>query len=382
MQFELDDDQKALQETVQRFLAQTHDFEKRRALLATPFGHSPELWRAFAEQGFLSIGLPESHGGLGGQTELMLVMEELGRSMVLEPVLSTLALCAPLVAEHGTPAQRAELLPRIAAGELKLALAHGELDARYDLARVTTTARRDGAGYLLNGAKHTVADAAVADLLLVTARTESGALAVFLVAPGSPGSELTRYRTHDGRSAADISLHDVRIAADRRLGDDRDAFPALERAIERGIAAACADAVGAMEAVNQATIEYTKSRKQFGQPIGRFQALQHRMADMFVYATQARSMSILANARCASGDATLRRRDIAAAKCYVGKAARFIGQQAVQLHGGMGMADELAVSHWFKRLTLFTLWLGDIAHHRAVFGETILAETNNAGDAG
>ena len=378
MQFELDDEQRALQESVQRYFAHAHDFEKRRAMLATPCGHSPAIWQALAEQGLLSIGLPDTHGGIGGATELMLVMEEIGRALVLEPYLSTLALCAPLIGARGTAAQQAELLPRIAAGGLKLALAHGELDARYDLERVATSARRRGDVWELNGAKHTVPDGAVADLLVVSARMEDGALALFLVAPDAPGVEITRYRTHDGRSAADLGLRNARVAPDQLLGDPSDAFPALERAVERGIAASCADAVGAMEAVNVATIEYTKSRKQFGQPIGRFQALQHRMADMFVYATQARSMSFLANGRCASEDAVLRRRDIAAAKCYVGKAARFIGQQAVQLHGGMGMADELAVSHYFKRLTLFTQTFGDIAHHRAAFSETILAEAIDA----
>lgn len=374
MQFELDTEQQALQESVQRFLAHEYDFEKRRAFLASPFGHSPAVWRALAEQGLLSIGLPEAHGGIGGATELMLVMEDLGRALVLEPYLSTLALCAPLIAERGTVAQRDELLPRIAAGELKLALAHGEVDARYSLDHVATTARRAGDEYVLDGAKHTVLDGAVADLLLVTARIDTGAVAVFVIPPDAHGIVCTRYRTQDGRSAADVNLKGVRVTAENRLGDESNAFPALERAIERGIAAACADAVGAMEAANAATVEYTKSRKQFGQPIGRFQALQHRMADMFVYATQAKSMSVLANGRCASGDAARRRSDIAAAKCYVGKAARFIGQQAVQLHGGMGMADELAVSHYFKRLTTFTLAFGDSAHHRAAFSETILAE--------
>jgi alkylation response protein AidB-like acyl-CoA dehydrogenase len=378
MQFELDDEQRALQESVQRYFAHAHDFEKRRALLATPYGHSPAIWRALAEQGLMSIGLPAAHGGIGGDTELMLVMEEIGRALVLEPYLSTVALCAPLIGARGTAAQQADLLPGIAAGDLRLALAHGELDARYTLERVATTAHREGDAWLLDGAKHTVPDGAVADLLLVSARIESGALALFVVAPDAPGISLTRYRTHDGRSAADLELRKVRVGQDRLLGDETDAFPALERAVERAIAASCADAVGAMEAVNVATIEYSKSRKQFGQPIGRFQVLQHRMADMFVYATQARSMSFLATGRCASEDAALRRRDIAAAKCYVGKAARFVGQQAVQLHGGMGMADELAVSHYFKRLTLFTQTFGDIAHHRAVFSETILAEAIDA----
>jgi alkylation response protein AidB-like acyl-CoA dehydrogenase len=381
MQFEFNEDQLALQDSVRRFFTERYDFETRRGCLAEPAGSSDEIWQAFAEQGFLSIGLPEAHGGIGGATELMLTMEEIGRALVLEPYLSTVALCAPLVADHGTEAQQADLLPRVAAGSLKLALAHGEAEARY-ASTVHTEARREGESYVLNGAKTTVLDGAVADLLLVSAQMKDGAgklLAVFRVDPNAPGVRLVRYRTQDGRSAADVFFKDVNLPASQMLGVG-DATAALERAVQRGIAALCAEAVGAMEATNATTIEYTKSRKQFGQPIGRFQALQHRMADMFVQATQARSMSILATGRCAAhaaepGDSALRRRDVSMAKCYVGKAARFVGQQAVQLHGGMGMADELAVSHYFKRLTMIDMTFGDSTHHLAAVSDAILLES-------
>jgi alkylation response protein AidB-like acyl-CoA dehydrogenase len=383
MQFEFDDEQLALQESVRRFLTERYSFESRRACLAKPAGSSDEIWRAFAEQGFLSIGLPEAHGGIGGATELMLTMEEIGRALVLEPYLSTVALCAPLIADHGTEAHQADLLPRVVSGGLKLALAHGEAEARYG-STVRTEASRAGNSYLLNGAKATVLDGAVADLLLVSAKAGK-LLAVFLVDPTAPGVRLVRYRTQDGRSAADVYFNDVKLPASQLLGSG-DATAALERAVQRGIAALCAEAVGAMEATNVATIEYTKSRKQFGQPIGRFQALQHRMADMFVQATQARSMSILATGRCAAresetGDVALRSRDVSAAKCYVGKAARFVGQQAVQLHGGMGMADELAVSHYFKRLTMIDMTFGDSTHHLAAVSDAILAESRTQADA-
>jgi alkylation response protein AidB-like acyl-CoA dehydrogenase len=377
MQFEIDAEQSSLQESLQRFFAQEYDFEKRRAHLASPHGHVPRIWRQLAEQGFLSIGLPEAMGGIGGQTELMLVMEEIGRSLVLEPYMSTLALCAPLIAERGSPEQQAELLARIAAGSLKLALAHGETEARYTLDFVQTSARRSGDRWVLNGTKTTVLDGGAADLCIVSAR-EAGNLSLFLVSPHDAGVECIRYRTQDGRSAADLKLRDVELTADKLLGGG-DALPALERAVERAVAALCAEAVGAMDAANLATIEYSKSRKQFGQPIGRFQALQHRMADMFVYATQARSMSLLANGRCASNDARLRRHDIAAAKAYVAKAARFVGQQSVQVHGGMGMADELAVSHYFKRLTMINASFGDCAHHLATVSDAILADARAAG---
>jgi alkylation response protein AidB-like acyl-CoA dehydrogenase len=225
---------------------------------------------------------------------------------------------------------------------------------------------------------HYCLDEAERDLLLVSANTGTS-LAVVLVDPDTPGVRIARYRTQDGRSAADVFFKDAKLSASLVLGSG-DATPAVERAIERAIAALCAEAVGAMEATNATTIDYTKSRKQFGQAIGRFQALQHRMADMFVQATQARSMSVLATGRLASPDAALRRRDIASAKAYVGKALRFVGQQTVQLHGGMGMADELAVSHYFKRLTMIGQTFGDVGHHVQTVSDAILAEAVPAGD--
>jgi alkylation response protein AidB-like acyl-CoA dehydrogenase len=373
MRFEYDAEQLALRESLQRFFAQEYSFEKRRAHLSTTHGSSPGIWSALAEQGVLSIGLPEAHGGIGGAAEVMLVMEEIGRSLVLEPFMSTIALCAPLIAERGSSAQQASLLPRVGAGECKLALAHGEPNARYVLDYVRATARQQSGGWSLTGDKQTVLDGAVADRFIVSAQVPGG-IGLFHVDAAAAGLEVIRYRTQDDRSAADLVLRDVRVPADARLGDAGDALPAIERAFDRGIAALCAEAVGAIDAVMQATVEYTKSRKQFGQPIGRFQALQHRMADMFVHATQARSMSALATERCTSPDAAGRRRDLAAAKAYIGQAARFVGQQAVQLHGGMGLADELAVGHYFKRLTLIDATFGDTAHHLGTVSAAILAD--------
>ena len=375
MQFELDPDQSTLQESLRRFFAREYDFEKRRVFLGTPHGTSAHIWQALAEQGALSIGLPPEYGGFGGPTEVMLVMEEIGRALVLEPYMSTVALCGSLIAERGRPEQQAELFERVAAGRCKLALAHTEPDARYALDFVETTARLSGDSYVLNGAKATVLDGAVADLFLISARLHAqGHVSVFLVDPNAAGLTCARYRMQDGRTGADVKLVDVNVPRANLLGDESDGMPAIEHAVERALAALCAEAVGAIEALNHATLEYTKSRKQFGQPIARFQALQHRMADMFVFATQARSMALLATGRCATPDAPLRRRDIAAAKAFIGNAARFVGQQAVQLHGGMGMADELAVSHYFKRLTMINATLGDTDHHVARISEAILAE--------
>jgi alkylation response protein AidB-like acyl-CoA dehydrogenase len=382
MRFEYDAEQLALRESLQRFFAQEYSFEKRRSHLSATHGSSPRIWSALAEQGVLAIGLPETHGGIGGAAEVMLVMEEIGRSLVLEPFMSTIALCAPLIAERGSASQQVSILPRIAAGECKLALAHGEPDARYVLDHVRATARQEGSGWLLTGTKQTVLDGAVADRFLVSAQVPGGGISLLLVDAAAAGLEVIRYRTQDDRSAADLVLHDVRVPADAQLGAHGDALPAIERAFDRGIAALCAEAVGAIDAVMQATIEYTKSRKQFGQPIGRFQALQHRMADMFVHAAQARSMSALATERCTRPDAAGRRRDIAAAKAYINKAARFVGQQAVQLHGGMGLADELAVGHYFKRLTLIDATFGDTAHHLATVSAAILADAVPASEFG
>jgi alkylation response protein AidB-like acyl-CoA dehydrogenase len=374
MQFELDTDQSALQESLRRFFAQEYDFDLRRVFLASPHGTSAVVWHSLAEQGALSIGIPEQHGGFGGPVEIMLVMEEIGRALVLEPYLSTIVLGSSLIAARGRPDQQAELFARVAGGNCRLALAHSEPDARYAIDFVGTTAHATGNSYVLNGTKSTVLDGAVADHFLVSARLPQGQVAVFLVDPNAAGLERVSYRTQDGRSAADLELRDVKVPRANLLGDESDARPAIEHAIEHGIAALCAEAVGAIEALNHATLEYTKSRKQFGQPIARFQALQHRMADMFVYATQARSMALLATGRCSTADATLRRHDISAAKAFIGKAARFIGQQAVQLHGGMGIADELSVSHYFKRLTMINATFGDVDHHVTAISEGILAE--------
>ena len=309
-------------------------------------------------------------------------MEEIGRALVLEPYLSTVALCAPLIADHGTEAQQADLLPRVAAGGLKLALAHGEAEARY-ASTVRTEARRAGDSYVLNGAKATVLDGA-RGRPAARERAQPGQGTRGVPGRSECAGRAPRALPHAGRTQCRRCVLQRREAA--RGPDARRSAMRRRRSsapCERGIAALCAEAVGAMEATNATTIEYTKSRKQFGQPIGRFQALQHRMADMFVQATQARSMSILATGRCAArtddGDA-LRRRDVSAAKCYVGKAARFVGQQAVQLHGGMGMADELAVSHYFKRLTMIDMTFGDSTHHLAAVSDAILREA--AAEAG
>jgi hypothetical protein len=319
--------------------------------------------------GLLALQVPEAQGGMAPATmETLLTLGAMGKALVVEPYLSSAVLGTALVRELGTPAQRDALLPAMATGERIAVPAHGEAGARHDLSRVSTSARRGGPGFILTGRKAVVLHAPAADLLLVTARTagapdaEAG-LSVFAVPAGSPGVKLIPYPTIDGQRAADVELAGVALPADALLGQEGQAFEGLSAAFDLGVAALCAEAVGVLQATLDATTEYARTRKQFGVPIARFQALQHRMADMLMHVEQARSMSYLAAMQAASTDARERRRIVSAAKVTVGQACRYVGQQAVQLHGGMGVTDELMVSHFFKRLMAIELSLGDTDHH-------------------
>lgn len=377
MDFEFTEDQAMLRDSVRRLISREYTFERRQSILESKHGFNAEIWSLLAQQGIFALGLPEDAGGYGGPTEIMLVMEELGRGLVLEPFMSTVVLSGGLIRDHGTVAQRAQLLPKIARGDCRVALAHHEAGARYVLDHVSTTAGRGKGFYVLNGSKAVILDAPVADLLIVSARDESaGGLSLFLVEPDAAGLKLSAYRTQDGRSAGDVTLENVKVPTAARLGSPGFALSALEQTVDCALAALCAEAVGAMEAVNESTVQYLNTRKQFGQPIGRFQALQHRMADMFLMATQAKSMSYLASGRCRYPDRSERRRALSAAKAYVGKAARFVGQQAVQLHGGMGMSAELSISHYFKRLTMINATFGDVDHHVGAFSDLLRAQVS------
>ncbi len=375
MDFRLAEEQTQLADALRRYLDRNYRFEQRRAIAAAAPGFSIEAWRQYAEFGLLGLTLAEADGGLaGGAVDTMVVMQEFGRALVLEPYLASSVLAAPLLAELGSAEQRARWLPAVARGERRLALAHGEAEARYVLEYVATRARRDGAGWLLTGAKSVVLGGADADALLVSARTEgepgdARGVSLFLVEPAAAGLRRRGYRMHDLLGAAEIELAAVAVPAQGLLGPAGQALPALARAVDRAGAALCAEAVGAMDALNAATVEYLKTRRQFGQPLGRFQVLQHRMVDMFIATEQARSMMYHAATRADHPDALERGRAVAAARTLVDQSARLVGQQAVQLHGGMGVTDELAVSHWFKRLTTIGLTLGDVDHHRARYGD-------------
>jgi len=373
MDFNYTDEQNALRDTLSRFIAKDYPFEARRALAKSADGFSRDHWKQFADLGLLALPFPEDFGGMNGNAvDTMLVMEAFGRGLVLEPYLATVVVAGHLIRDAGSAAQKEALLPSIASGELMLALAHYERGARYEVSRVDTAAKADGGGWTLSGAKGVVLGGGAADKLLVSAGTGKG-ISLFLVDAKAPGVAVRSYMTQDGARAAEVRLDNVSVGADAIVGAQDGALPAIERALDYGIAALCAESVGIMAALDEATLEYLKTRKQFGQPIGRFQALQHRMVDMVIATEQARSMAMMAAVKADSTDAAERRRALSAARAYIGQQARFVGQQAVQLHGGMGVVDELNVSHWFKRLTMINATFGDVDHHLGLFSDTLLA---------
>ncbi|OHC68595.1 MAG: pimeloyl-CoA dehydrogenase small subunit [Rhodocyclales bacterium RIFCSPLOWO2_02_FULL_63_24] len=373
MDFNYTEEQLALQDTLRRFIAKDYAFEHRRALAKSADGFDREAWKTFADFGILALPFHEDFGGMNGNAvDTMLVMEMLGRGLALEPYVSTVVLCGGLIRDAGSAAQKEALLPAIAAGELMLALAHYESGGRYAVDHVATTAKPAGSGWTLDGAKAVVLGAPSADTLIVSARDGKG-LSLFLVDAKAPGLTLRAYPTQDGARAADVKLSGVEVGAAALIGSAGAALPLVERALDYANAALCAEAVGIMSALNEVTLEYLKTRKQFGVPIGKFQALQHRMADMVIATEQARSMATLAAVRVDSADAAERSRAVAAAKAYVTQSARLVGQQAVQLHGGMGVVDELNVAHYFKRLTMIGLSFGDADYHLGRFSDTLLA---------
>ena len=369
MNFEFSDEQRQLHEVVERYLGEQYRFDRYQAIKRSAAGWDPEVWRGLAELGVLAITVPTEQGGLGfGPLETLAMMGDCGRSLLLEPVLASAVIATAALRAFANEAPAAELLTAMATGEKIAVLAHFESGARFESQWVTTRARKAGERYRLDGHKGVVMHAGAAETLLVSARTAGEAgdaqgVSLFLVPRAASGVTLDIYPTVDGQRAADVYLKGVEVPVASRLGPEGGALAAVEAALDIGLAALCADAVGVMQALVDATIEYVRMRQQFGQPIGRFQALQHRIADMLIHLEQARSMSYLAALRCTAENVAERRRALSAAKAVIGQAGRFVGQQAVQLHGGMGMTDELVVSHWFKRLTGAQLMFGDSDTH-------------------
>ena len=376
MDFDLSDEQRLLKDSVTSLIEKEYAFEQRKAYAREPHGYSAARWAQFAELGLLGLPFAEDVGGIGGTpVETMIVMEAFGRGLVLEPYLATIVLGGGLLRFVGSAAQRQEMVPAIAAGKLRLAFAHTERQARYDLADIAVTATpAPGGGFVLGGHKGVVLHGDSADRLIVSARTAGGqrepdGISLFLLDPKTEGVAVQGYATVDGLRAAEITLRDVRLGAEALLGPRDHALPLIERAIDLAIAALAAEAVGAMSVMHELTVEYLKTRKQFGTAIGAFQALQHCAVDMLVAVEQARSMAMLAAMMAEAPDAGERRRTIAAAKVQCGRSGRHVGQQAIQLHGGIGMTDEYKIGHYFKRVTAIDTLFGDADHHLAAVAD-------------
>ncbi|HZP92935.1 MAG TPA: acyl-CoA dehydrogenase family protein [Burkholderiales bacterium] len=375
MDFLLTEEQQLLKDSVERFLEKNYSFRLRRELVDNRQAMSPQIWEGFASLGLLGVPFAEEYGGFGGGgVEIMLVMEALGRHLAVEPYLATVLLAGSLIDLGAAQWQKKILLPRIVDGSMLLAYAHYEPDSRYSVRHVATRAVADGDGWMLEGRKTLVLHGSVAEKLIVSARTsgeddDPSGVTLFVVECEDGNLSGQEYPLFDGTRALDVQLKGVRVGRDSMIGTPDGAMPLIERVVDRAVAALCAEAVGAMSALHAMTLEYLKTRQQFGVPIGKFQVLQHRAADMLIHLEQAKSMAVLAAGRIDSPDAVERGRAVAAAKEYIGRAARFVGQQAIQLHGGMGMTDELAAGHYFKRLAAIDILFGDSAYQRARFAQ-------------
>jgi len=365
MDFEYSEEQQLLADSVQRFMQKSYDFETRKKSVASDAGYSEDAWRTFAEMGLLGLPLPQDCGGFGGGAlDLMAVMEAFGEALVIEPYLATVGLGAQFVARAGTKAQQKAILPAVAEGRMKLAFAHTEAAARYNLAQVETTATKNEAGWVLSGEKKVVLGAPLAHKLIVSAATGKRGYSLFLVDPATPGVEVKPYRTFDELRAGDVALDNVQLDKKAMIGKKGAGLALVEAVVDFATALLCAEAVGVIKSTNEATLEYLKTRKQFGVTIGTFQALQHRMVDMFISGEQARSMACLAASKAdVAEDADDRRRAISAAKIKIADACRHVSQESIQLHGGMGMTEEMKVSHSFRRLTMIAQQFGDADHH-------------------
>jgi len=370
MNFELTDDRRMLADTLDRYVARQYSFASRDRIAKSPRGYSQEQWQQFAELGAIGALFSESDGGFGGAAfDITVVFEALGRGLVLEPFLGCAVLSGSALAHAGDAGQKA-LIADIVGGRKLIAFAHGEPAARYELTRVQTCASRHGdAGWLLNGAKALVLQGEHADMFLVSARSsgaedDSDGISLFLVPANTAGMTLQGYPLIDGGRAAELLLNDVLLPAEALLGKAGNAYETLEFAIGRGILALCAEALGAMEVAKQATLAYLQTRRQFGVPIGSFQSLQHRMADLLLEIVQARSAVINAAAALDRGRQP-RERALSAAKYTIGRIGALVAEECIQLHGGIGMTWELPLAHYAKRLVMIDHLLGDEDHHLA-----------------
>ncbi len=370
MDFSFTEEQSMLRDTVASYLADNYDFDKRRAALKFAPHWRPDVWKAFAEElGILGAPFSEELGGLGGgYTENMVVMEELGKSLVVEPYLQTVVIGGGFL-KHSGYAGASDVIGKIIAGDAILAFAYAEPQARYTWQDLKTTAKKDGSGYVINGHKAVVIGAPYATHLIVTARTGGGqrdaqGVSVFLVEKGAKGVTTRDYPTVDGFMASEVYFENVSVGADALIGAEGQSLALVEKVLDEAVAATCAEACGVLRKLHEGTLEYTKQRKQFGVPISSFQVLQHRMVDMFIQLEQSISMTYMATIKLNETDVE-RAKAVSAAKVQIGKACKFVGQNAIQLHGGMGMTDEMAIGHYFKRATMIEGAFGSTDHHLA-----------------
>ena len=367
MDFNFTEEQTMIRDSLARLIKDQYDFDTRRKVVASKEGWRPKMWAQFAELGLLAAPFSEEDGGLGGgPIDAMVVMEEFGKGLVVEPFLQTVVVGGGFL-KRAAAGQKAEHLAPMIAGERVFAFAYAEPKGRYNLADLETTAKKDGAGWTISGHKAVVVGAPWASHLIVTARTaggrrDTGGIGVFIVARDAKGVTTRDYPTVDGRRASEVHFDNVAVGADAVIGDAENGLPLIERVTDEAIAALCAEACGAMKVAQTMTVEYSRQRKQFGTPIGKFQVLQHKMVDMFMEAEQSVSMTYMATLKLDEDDVT-RKKAASAAKVRIGQAGRFVGQNAIQIHGGMGMTDELAIGHYFKRLTIIDSEFGNVDHH-------------------
>ncbi len=368
MDFSFTSEQDQLRDTVAKLVSQKYDFDTRRKVAKSESGWRPEMWSQFAELGLLGASFTEAEGGFGsGPIEAMIISEEFGKGLVIEPYLQTVVIGGNFFRHGGTDAQKEEHIAGIIGGETRFAFAYSEPKSRFDLNDVSTTAKKDGAGYTLNGHKAVVIGAPFATHLIVTARTsgaqrDANGITVFLVARNAKGVTTRDYPTVDGLRASEVYFENVAVGADAVIGKVDGGLPLVEKVVDNAIAALCAEAVGCFKVLNEATISYAKQRKQFGQSIATFQVLQHRMVDMFMAAEQASSMTYMVTLKLDEADKA-RKLAASAAKVQIGKAGKLVSQDAVQIHGGMGMTDELNVGHFFKRVTMIESQFGNTDWH-------------------
>ena len=368
MDFTFNEEQTLIQDQVDQFIQKEYDWETRQSLSNSDLGFGDDNWQKFAELGWLGISTSEECGGFGGSAiESMLIMEAFGKGLVVEPFLETIIMCGGLIDEHGTDQQKSSILESAIEGKMHLAMAYAEPQSRFNLSDVVTEAKEEGDSFVLNGYKSVVMNGPSANKLIVSARTsgaqlDENGITLFLIDGDAEGLNKTNYKTVDGRRASDLTIENVKVTKDDIIGQINDGFALLDSSIDRAILAISAEAVGAMEVLYKTTVEYTKTREQFGTSIGKFQVLQHRMVDMFMEYEQCKSLLYMATMKQEEGSIDSKKA-ISGLKYQVGKAGKFIGQQAVQLHGGMGVTDELNVGHYFKRLTTIGTIFGNTDYH-------------------